>query len=338
VPSPDAELASVALGQGLGARLSRAVDATTGAWPFDLRTLLQDASRGSLVRAFTQLEVAARVVSLLQAEGLRSLPLKGCAVAEWLYESAAERPMNDVDVLCLDDWPRARHVLERNGFLEQEEADHAASLYDPGAGVIVELHHSVTSCPGLFPVDAEGLWSRSLEAGGQIPRRPAPEDLLVQLALHATFQHALVLTLGQYLDFRHLLERCRVDPERLFAVARAARAERLLAPALALAKTLVGTPLPAELGERAEAQLTTRQRRWLRAVLRDPLRFIAPAPASLAGVRWVMLEGRRAELLRRTLWRKDSADRSWAHAGARAIRRAWSLANRAAGERFPALN
>jgi len=335
VPSPDAELASVALGQGLGARLSRVVDAVPGAWPLDLRTVLQNACRGSLVRSLTQLEVAARVVSLLQAEGLRSLPLKGCAVAEWLYESAAERPMNDVDVLCLDDWPRARHVLEGHGFLGQEEADHAASLYDPGTGVIVELHHSVTSCPGLFPVDAEGLWSRSHEAGGQIPRRPAPEDLLVQLALHATFQHALVLTLGQYLDFRHLLERCPVDPERLFAVARAARAERLLAPALAVAKTLVGAPLPPELGERAEAQLTTRQRRWLRSALRDPLRFVAPAPASVAGVRWVMLQDRRTELLRRTLWRKDSADRSWAHAGARAIRRAWSLASRAAGERVP---
>ncbi len=334
VPSPDAELASVALSQGLGSRLSRVVDATAGAWPLDRCTVLRDACRGALVRSLTQLEVAARVVSLLRAQGLRSLPLKGCAVAEWLYDSPSERPMNDVDVLCLDDWPGARHVLERHGFLGQEEADHAASLCDPGTGVIVELHRSITSCPGLFPVDAEGLWSRSHEAGGQIPRRPAPEDLLVQLALHATFQHALVLTLGQYLDFRHLLERCPVDADRLFAAARAARAERLLAPALALAKTLVGAPLPTELGERAEAQLTARQRRWLRALVRDPLRFIAPAPASLAGGRWVMLEGRRVELVKRTLWRKDGADRSWARTGARAIRRAWALAHRAAGERL----
>ena len=334
VPCPDAELASVALGQGLGARLSRTVDAKAEGWPLDMRTVLRDACRQGLVRTLTQLDVAARVVSLLQAQGLRSLPLKGCAVAEWLYDSPAERPMNDVDVLCLDDWQAARHALAHHGFVSQGEADHAASLCDPGTGVIVELHRSVTSCPGLFPVDAGGLWSRSQERSGQIPRRPAPEDLLIQLALHATFQHALVLTLGQYLDFRHLLERCTLDADRLFAAARAARAERLLAPALALAQTLVGAPLPTAVGERAEALLTARQRRWLQSVVRDPLRFIAPAPAPLAGVRWVMLQGRRVELVKRTLWRKDAADANWVRTGAPVIRRAWVLAHRAAGERL----
>jgi putative nucleotidyltransferase-like protein len=330
VPPPDGELASVAVGQGLAARLSRAVEGAA-TWPIHLREVLRDGARVGLVRSLTQLEVAERVVSLLRAQNLRSLPLKGCAVAEWLYDSPAERPMNDVDVLCLDDWPGARRVLEGNGFLAREEADHAASLYDPGTGVIVELHRSVTSCPGLFPADAEGLWNRSQERRRQ--RRPAPEDLLIQLALHATFQHGLVLTLGQYLDFRHLLERSPLDPDRVFAAARAARAERLLAPALGLAENLVGATVPPAVGEWTEAQLSARQRRWLRDVVGDPLRFIAPAPAPLAAVRWMVLQGRRVELVQRTLWRHEGAGRSGGSAAGNAIRRAWTVARRAAGER-----
>jgi len=286
------------------------------------------------VQSLTQLDVAVRVASLLHAHGVRSLPLKGCAVAEWLYDSPAERSMSDVDLLCLDDWRGARQLLERHGFLALEEADHAASLRDPSAGVIVELHRTVTSCPGLFPLDADGLWARSREPGEGRPRRPAPPDLLVQLAAHATFQHGLVLTLGQYLDFRQLLERCPIDPALVLASARAARAERLLAPALALAQALVAAPVPPVLGEWAEAQLSPRQRRWLRAALRDPLRFVAPAPAPLARIRWVMLQGRRPELLRRTLRAERSGDEGLARAALRTVARAWSLSNRMARERL----
>ena len=333
-PSPDAELTSVAASQGLSARLYRAIDGAAEAWPVELREAVRDAGRAGLVRGLTQLDVAARVASLLHAHGLRSLPLKGCAVAEWLYDSPAERSMSDVDVLCLDDWQGARQLLERHGFLEQEEADHAVSLRDPTAGVIVELHRSVTSCPGLFPVDAGGLWARSREPGDGRPRRPAPEDLLVQLALHATFQHGLVLTLGQYLDFRQLFERCALDPGLVLASARAARAERLLAPALAMARALAGAVVPPALGEWAEAQLSRRQRRWLRGALRDPLRYVAPAPAALAQARWVMLQGRRAELLKRTVLREDPATPGLARNALRAARRSWVLARRLASERW----
>ena len=333
-PRPDADLTSVAISQGLAARLCRAIGGAAEAWPRELRAALLDAGRTGLVQSVTQLEAAARVVALLRAHGRRSLPLKGCALGEWLYDSPAERSMNDVDVLCLDDWGGARLLLDQHGFSLLEEADHAVSLRDPRTGVVVELHRSVTSCPGLFPLDAEGLWARSREAGDGLPRRPAPEDLLVQLASHATFQHGLVLSLGQYLDFRHLFERCALDLALVSAGARAARAERLIAPALALASALVAAPVPPELGEWAQAQLSARQRRWLRAALRDPLRFVAPAPAPLARIRWVMLQGRRPELLRRTLRAERSGDEGLARAALRTVARAWSLSNRMARERL----
>src|SRR4029450_5847578 len=90
------------------------------------------------------------------------------------------------------------------GFSVLARADHAWAFLDPLSGSVLELHHSVTSCPGLFPLDGPGLVARSREGSGQVRRLPAPEDLLVHLAMHASFQHGLVLSLVQWLHFRRL--------------------------------------------------------------------------------------------------------------------------------------
>src|SRR4030042_1707373 len=110
--------------------------------------------------------------------------------------------MSDVDVLALERWPEAGGALREAGFAEVARGDHAWAFRDPGGHGIVELHRSVVSAPGLFPVDAEGLWARSRPGRGQLPRLPSPEDLLLPLALHAAFQHGFSLALVQWLDFR----------------------------------------------------------------------------------------------------------------------------------------
>src|SRR4029079_19671773 len=127
---------------------------------------------------------------------------KGAALAESLYASPAERPMADVDVLALDDWPSSVRALEDAGFACAERADHAWSFVDPMTRGLVELHRTVTSCGGVFPLDAGALWSRARPACGQVRRRPSSEDLLVQIAQHALFQHGGVLWLVQWLDLR----------------------------------------------------------------------------------------------------------------------------------------
>src|SRR5207342_3313102 len=101
------------------------------------------------------------------------------------------------------------------GFAEVARGDHAWAFRDPSGHGIVELHRSVTSAPGLFPLDAFGLWQRRRAGRGQLRAWPSAEDLLLQLALHAAFQHGLVLSLVQWLDFRLLLEREPLDVARV---------------------------------------------------------------------------------------------------------------------------
>jgi hypothetical protein len=249
-----------------------------------------------------QLDTASRVENLLGARGIRCLPLKGVAFAERLYDSVAHRPMGDVDLLALDDWPRAVALLEEAGFTERERADHARAVVDPTLGTVVELHRGVTSCARLFRLDLDATWDRSRADTGFMKRVPSSEDLLVHLSLHAAFQHGLALCLVQYLDFRRLLEREPPDPALLAQVVVGARAEGAVALALEAAHAVVGAPLGPALQELVTAWLPSGLRGYVDSRLRaDPSALLAPAEPALAWVRWQLATGHRIALIRETL-------------------------------------
>lgn len=317
----DALLAAATF-QGLEGLLASALRETTG-WPAALVRRAVGLERTALVRVVRHLDLAARIHTLLLEHGQRTLPLKGAAVAERLYASPAQRPMSDVDLLVLDDWATCSRLLAARGFKRLEAGDHAVPFRDPESGFVLELHAAPVSCPGFFPLDAEGLWSRSRPGPGQIPRLPGPEDLLVHLALHATFQHGLGLSLVQYLDLRRLLERESLDSARLFEVAAAARATSAVAIALRAAGIVVGARVPASLAAALDPQVPPRLARWLTAQEAHPLALLSPSPAPVARLRWLLAGGRRLELLRLTLLAHAPDERP------HALRRTWSAARRA---------
>ncbi len=297
-PADEEALVAAAQSQGVAPRLAAAVGAGPG-WSAPTVERLRQLERASLVRSVRQLDLAARVLSLLWERGWRVLPLKGAALAEAYYPGSHLRAMSDVDLLVLEDWPGAERALADAGFPAVSRADHAAALRDPDSGELLELHHALSSCPGFFPCDAAGWWQRSRRVPGQVGRLPAAEDLLVQLSVHAAFQHGLVLSLGQYLDFAQLLRPGVVAVEPLLLSARASRAEAALAAALAAAQLVLGLEPPPRLREQLDAWLPPGIRRFLGR--RQPLGLITPRPAALGQVRWALARGRRVELLRRTL-------------------------------------
>ena len=290
--------ADAAAAQGLSGLL-RAHAAGKESWPNAARTRLEEAHRLDLARVVLRLDLAARVQDRLLSAGIRSLPLKGAAVAERLYDCVGDRPMDDVDLLVLDDFARARRLLLEDQLREGERADHAVAFSEPGTGLTLELHRSVTSCPGLFPVAADELWARSRAGTGSVARVPGAEDLFLQLALHASFQHAGVLRLIQHLDLRRSLEREAIDPERLLTLATDAHALSPLAAAVILATRLAGARVPAELAAALARALPSRLQRFFATA---PIAaFIAPAPAATVQVRLGLTRGRRAAFLARTL-------------------------------------
>lgn len=295
------ELTRAARALGLAGRLDEALTATPNdqAWPDAARAVLRDAHRAVLLHGTRLLSLAKSVQRLLEAQGLRALPLKGVALAAAGYVGVAERPMGDADLLLLDDWDPAVGALTAAGFRRGEVADHALSFHDPETAEVLELHHSATSCPGLFPLDRDGLWRRSHLTNTGL-RVPAAEDLLVLSALHAAFQHGLVLPLVHYLDFPALLARAPFDTSLAAEIAGRSQAGLALRVTLDAAAAVVGASIPEVLRSRLPAPHPALAS-WLAARLRDPLSLVSPSPPALARVRWELARGRRRVLIHATL-------------------------------------
>ncbi len=304
-PAPDESQASllveVACEQGLAGLLYQAIGQQR-TWPDAARSALRRADQEAFAYGVRQLDTASRVQQLLGARGLRCLPLKGVALAERLYDSVAHRPMADVDLLVLDDWPRAITLLQEVGLAEQEQADHARGFLDPASGTVVELHRAVGSGARLFPLDLDAAWRRCRRGAGLVKQVPSSEDLLVHLSLHAGFQHGLALRLVQFLDFRRLLEREPPDPVSLAQVAVGARAQAAVALALEAARAMVGAPIGPELQALVTAWLPRGLRRYFTSrILGDPTALLIPAEPPIARIRWGLAAGRRMALIRDTL-------------------------------------
>jgi hypothetical protein len=311
--------------QRLAGLLHAALPQESGCWPPEARDRLRTAHHAAFARGVGQLAIARRVLELLGGAGIRAVPMKGAALAEWLYASAAERPMGDVDVLVLEAWPRGVGLLRGEGFEDGLRADHAWTFVERTSGAAVELHHSVTSCPGLYPIDRETLWADAIRGEGQVERRPSGEDLLIQLCLHAAFQSGLVLSLVQYLDMKRLLERADLALDALWEKAERARALPALAAGLEAAVAVVAAPLPPCLRERLHERLPARLREWIGVTTRAPLSLVEPAHRAIGRVRWQLLEGRRAGLVAATVAPRLPGEPYWhwrrlARAAARLVR------------------
>jgi hypothetical protein len=128
-----------------------------------------------------------------------------------------------------------------------------------------------------------------------VARAPSTEDLLVQLALHAAFQHGLSLSPIQYLDTRRLLA-ASPDFGRVFELSAAAHADRALAAALLATAGMTGASLPEPCRVFIERVLPAS---WLLR-LADQADGGGP-PVGLARFRWMLAAGHRWTLLRDTV-------------------------------------
>ncbi len=108
-------------------------------------------------------EMAAELESLLkvfQEHGIEVLPLKGPALALALYDDAAMRQANDLDLLVRrGDFPDAEALLLGLGFAGLGAAgDHDRRFLR--RNLLVELHFELAS-PRFFPFEIQGIWDRS---------------------------------------------------------------------------------------------------------------------------------------------------------------------------------
>jgi len=211
-----------------------------------------------------------KTADLLAKHGIPLLALKNSGIARALYQHPGASPMGDIDVLVRkQDFRRAHKILVENGYvmkfrspLEQENLDHAEqgggaeySVNLPSDGHLwFELQWRPVAGRWIRPDQeptAEELVARSHPVAESAVRLLSPEDNLLQVSLH-TAKHTYVRAPGFRLhtDVDRIVRGVTIDWDRFVELVVQLQVKTAVFFSLALARELLGTPIPLEVLER----------------------------------------------------------------------------------------
>jgi hypothetical protein len=229
-----------------------------------------------------------RIIELLESAGVPVAAFKGPVLAWSLYESAGMREFADLDILVQRrHMERARTVLEERGYrLESLASGPAAARFYQYCGqmemtrehpaVVVDLHWDLAPRSLHLSLQAETLWPRlrTVSIAGRPVLSFDPNDQLLFAAWHGG-KHGWT-TLAWLADIAALLDRHPIDWDRLLSDAGRMRISRSLFVALLIAQELLQVEVPAEVGERMDAD------RDARAIARDAAAHLLGDPGGTA--------------------------------------------------------
>lgn len=268
------------------------------------------------------------VLRLLTAAGLIPVAFKGGMLAHVVYPDPVCRPMGDLDLWLLEsEVETAQRVLERAGYVQHERPDRPMAVLRQFIGEIqlvgrragsglVELHTNIFVGEWLrntTAIDASGIDARTHLANtlGYPVRHLAPEDALIQLAVHLAVNHQMA-----YPGVRALLDivlLAQTEPIDWSVLAERARAWRVTAAVwlpLQLADAIFGLPGAAA----ALARLQPGQaKRWLLGRFANTHSLLAGRDLTHGPLRLVyqlVLVDRPRDAVR-LLWRAFWPERAW---------------------------
>ena len=207
-----------------------------------------------------------KVAALLQSQDIPIVALKNSGIARALYPHPGASPMGDIDVMVLRrDFRQAHDLLMNAGYqmkfrspLEEENlelaergggAEYSVTL-PSGQHLWFELQWRPVAGRWIRPEQepsGDELMERSLPISGSTARLLAPEDNLLQVALH-TAKHTYVRAPGFRLhtDVDRIIRACPIDWGRFTDRVCNLQVKTAVFFSLALARDLIGTPIPDE--------------------------------------------------------------------------------------------
>jgi len=204
-----------------------------------------------------------RLLSALKPEGISLILLKGIFLAQGVYSNIGCREMNDIDILARPEHlERIAAILTGMGYAPIEPISahitinaehHLPRIIKPGHGNF-EIHWNLTSPDKKYSIRPEELWERAKPAhiDGFDALTLSPEDLLLHLCLHTSYQHQFVFGLRPFCDIAETIAHFgpalnwQISWERAFQWGW----QRGVYLALRLAQELVGADVPADILER----------------------------------------------------------------------------------------
>jgi len=152
------------------------------------------------------------ILRRFESAGIPVILLKGAWLTHAVYEAPGLREMADLDLMVrVEDLEQAVAALRELGYktgrdlkdldVEIQRKHHLPSFRREGA-IMVELHWNITHEGRDDFVPPDELWERSREVrvGGARARTLSPEDMLLHLCLHITYQHMFLPGIRPVLD------------------------------------------------------------------------------------------------------------------------------------------
>lgn len=242
---------------------------------------LRGAFHGNVRRNLFLTRELFEVMDLLRAEGIRSIPYKGPAVACQLYRDLSLRQFADLDVIVgVKDVVSAIRVLERRGYrLEKARSEEQLRAY-LGSGkdvtllradglVNLEIHWAITTEKDPIRIRPASLWQglRPLTMAGTRVQTFGLEWLLLLLCIHGA-KH-LWEKLGWLCDVAEIVRsQPALDWDVALDKAAETGASRILLLGLGLSDELLGARPPARIldaitADKVVMPLRSQIRSWL---------------------------------------------------------------------------
>lgn len=197
-----------------------------------------------------------KVLGLLRHDNISVIALKGVHLATAVYRNIALRPMNDIDLLVKQtDLLRVQEILVEQGYIALKEEigcsrEHLPPYKKKGS-LPVDIHFRIVGPPFSLRVDVEKLWVRAQMRSiqGIEVLTFCPEDLLLQLCMHASFNHSFNNGIRPLFDISHTIEHYaeELDWEQLLDRSKEWGVSKCVYLSLFLAKRFAGASIPGQI-------------------------------------------------------------------------------------------
>lgn len=198
-----------------------------------------------------------RILSILQEHHVKIILLKGIDLASRVYEFSVLRTMLDIDILVHEDDLRvSQEALQRANYLNSSfdhkampciSDHHLARMREPTAIAGIEIHWTITP-PQLYPIDIDQLWcdAQPVKVAGHDVLVLSPEDLLLHICWHATYQHRFEKGIRAVCDIDAIVRRYQgsLKWDKVRQHAYSWNWEKGVYLALYLAKEWLSSPIP----------------------------------------------------------------------------------------------
>lgn len=223
-----------------------------------LHARLKQSMRDTMARNLFLTNELCAIVKALDGHGVPSIPIRGPALAQQLYDDPFLRPAEDLDLLVhRHDLPAVAAVLTQQGYRSVEHRQgfletfsYSLEFVHPASGLYVEPHWSLVYPPYVGTVDMAPVWARAVrqQVAGVHMLGLGLIDLVIHLCVHLLHRGDQVPFLWLYELDRLLREKkADMDWDQFVRVAHTMGQGLLVAQALSKVIEHCDTPLPPSL-------------------------------------------------------------------------------------------